>query len=108
LRLLTEKPAVGTTDSRLAIVGRYLFTPTIFELIERTAPGYGGEIQITDAMQLLADEEGMYALRFEGQRFDTGRPLGLLVASLSMGLQRPDIAPELRKFLRTLDLDARD
>jgi UTP--glucose-1-phosphate uridylyltransferase len=107
LRVLTEKPAIGTTDSRLAIVGRYLFTPAIFDAIERTPPGYGGEIQITDAMQLLTDEEGMYALRFEGQRFDTGRPVGLLIASITMGLMRPDVAPELRRFLRSLDLDAR-
>jgi UTP--glucose-1-phosphate uridylyltransferase len=105
LHRLVEKPALGTAPSRLAIVGRYLFTPAIFEAIERTAPGYGGEIQITDAMQLLAEEEGMFSLRFEGQRFDTGRPLGLLIASVSLGLTRPDVGPELRRFLRGLDLN---
>ncbi|MPZ50109.1 MAG: UTP--glucose-1-phosphate uridylyltransferase GalU [Dehalococcoidia bacterium] len=104
LRLLVEKPALGTAPSRLAIVGRYLLTPAIFEAIERTNPGYGGEIQITDAMQMLAGEEGMYAYRFEGERFDTGRPLGLLVASITMGLARPDVGPELRRFLRGIDL----
>jgi UTP--glucose-1-phosphate uridylyltransferase len=104
LRRLVEKPPLGTAPSRLAIVGRYLLTPAIFDAIERVPPGYGGEIQITDAMQVLADEEGMYAYRFEGERFDTGRPLGLLVASITMGLARPDVAPELRRFLRGVDL----
>jgi UTP--glucose-1-phosphate uridylyltransferase len=105
VRRLVEKPPLGTAPSRLAIVGRYLLTPEIFEAIERTAPGHGGEIQITDAMQVLADEQGMYAYQFEGDRFDTGRPIGLLVASITMGLMRPDIAPELRRFLRGLNLD---
>jgi UTP--glucose-1-phosphate uridylyltransferase len=104
LRRLVEKPPLGTATSRLAIVGRYLLTPSIFEAIERTAPGYGGEIQITDAMQVVADEEGMYAYRFEGERFDTGRPIGLLVASITMGLMRADVAPDLRRFLHGLDL----
>ena len=104
LRRLVEKPALGTAPSRLAIVGRYLLTPEIFEAIGRTDPGYGGEIQITDAMQLIANEQGMCAYRFEGERFDTGRPLGLLVASITMGLNRPDVGPELRRFLRGIDL----
>ena len=104
LRRLVEKPAPGTAPSNLAIVGRYLLTPAIFEAIERTAPGYGGEIQITDALQVLADEEGMYALRFTGNRYDTGRPLTLLQASVSVGLSRPDIGPAFRNFLRNLDL----
>jgi len=105
LRKLVEKPAPGTAPSRLAIVGRYLLTPAVFEAIERTAPGYGGEVQITDALQVLADEEGMYALRFSGERYDTGRPLTLLQASVSVGLSRPDIAPAFRAFLRNLHLD---
>jgi UTP--glucose-1-phosphate uridylyltransferase len=105
LRKLVEKPAPGTAPSNLAIVGRYLLTPAIFAAIERTAPGYGGEVQITDALQVLADEEGMYALRFQGDRFDTGRPLTLLTAAVSVALRRPDIAPEFRAFLRGLDLN---
>jgi UTP--glucose-1-phosphate uridylyltransferase len=105
LTRLVEKPAPGTAPSRLAIVGRYLLTPAIFEAIERTAPGYGGEIQITDALQVLASEEGMYALRFEGERYDTGRPLTLLTAAVSVGLKRPDIGPEFRAFLRGLKLN---
>jgi UTP--glucose-1-phosphate uridylyltransferase len=102
LRILVEKPRPEVAPSRQAIVGRYLFTPAIFEAIERTVPGYGGEIQITDAMQLLANEEGMYAYEFEGHRFDTGRPLGLLTAAITIGLTRPDVEPELRHFLHQL------
>jgi UTP--glucose-1-phosphate uridylyltransferase len=101
---LVEKPAVGTAPSNLAIVGRYVLMPAIFAAIERTDPGYGGEIQITDALQILAREQGMYAYRFSGRRFDTGRPMGLLTASITVGLHRPDIGPELRRFLRALDL----
>jgi UTP--glucose-1-phosphate uridylyltransferase len=104
LRQLVEKPRPGTAPSRLAIVGRYLFTPAVFEAIERTPKGYGGELQITDAMQVLADEEGMYAYAFEGERFDTGRPLGLLMASVKLALGRSDTGPELRRFLRGFDL----
>ncbi len=108
LRRLVEKPPLGTAPSRLAIVGRYLLTAAVFDAIERTEPGYGGEIQITDALQRLADEEGMYAYRFDGTRYDTGRPLSFLTASVAMGLRRPEIAPQLRDFLRGLDLDATD
>jgi UTP--glucose-1-phosphate uridylyltransferase len=104
LRQLVEKPHPSLAPSRLAIVGRYLFTASIFDAIARTVPGYGGEIQITDAMQLVAGEEGMYACEFEGVRYDTGRPLSLLIASIAMGLQHPDVGPSLRRYLRGLDL----
>jgi UTP--glucose-1-phosphate uridylyltransferase len=102
---MVEKPKVGTAPSNLAIVGRYLLTPSIFDAIEQTQPGYGGEIQITDAMQKLADSEGLYAYRFDGERYDTGRPLALMIASIAMGLKHPEIAPPLRRFLRSLDLN---
>jgi UTP--glucose-1-phosphate uridylyltransferase len=102
---MVEKPKPGTAPSNLAIVGRYLLTPAIFDAIEQTTPGYGGEIQITDAMQKLADSEGLYAYRFDGERYDTGRPLALMIASISMGLKHPEIAPPLRTFLRSLDLN---
>jgi UTP--glucose-1-phosphate uridylyltransferase len=105
LRRMVEKPPAGTAPSRLAIVGRYLLTPAIWSAIDRLKPGHGGELQITDALQTLADEEGMYALRFEGRRYDTGRPLSLLTASVALGLTREDIAPGLKDFLRGLDLD---
>ncbi len=104
LERLIEKPQPTETNSRLAIVGRYLLMPEVFEAIERTAAGYGGEIQITDALQQLATSDGMYAYRFTGERFDTGRPLGLIKASIHEGLRRPDIGPALREYLRGLDL----
>jgi UTP--glucose-1-phosphate uridylyltransferase len=105
LHRLIEKPQPTETDSRLAIVGRYLLMPSVFDEIERTSAGYGGEIQITDALQKLADTEGMYAYRFSGQRFDTGRPLGLLKASIYEALHRADIGPALREYIRELDLE---
>ncbi|HXH21435.1 MAG TPA: UTP--glucose-1-phosphate uridylyltransferase [Dehalococcoidia bacterium] len=106
LRQLVEKPARGTAPGRLAIVGRYLFTPAVFDAIERAGRGHGGEMQITDAMQILAREEGMYSYEFEGYRIDIGRPLSLITANVTVGLMREDIAPELRRFLRSLDLGA--
>jgi UTP--glucose-1-phosphate uridylyltransferase len=104
LERMVEKPPVGEAPSRLAIVGRYLLTPSIWRAIDRVEPGYGGELQITDALQMVAREEGMYAYRFDGVRYDTGRPLALLRASIEIGLRRPDIAPDLRAYLRSLDL----
>jgi UTP--glucose-1-phosphate uridylyltransferase len=104
LRQLVEKPPQGTSPGRMAIVGRYLFTPSVFEAIERAGRGHAGEMQITDAMQVLAREEGVYSYHFEGQRFDTGRPLGLIAANIAAGLAREDIAPDLRRLLRSLDL----
>ena len=104
LERLVEKPRPADAPSRLAIVGRYLLTQSIWSAIDRVTPGYAGELQITDALQILADEEGMYAYQFEGLRYDTGRPLSLLRANIEIGLQRPDIGPELRSYLRGLDL----
>jgi UTP--glucose-1-phosphate uridylyltransferase len=104
LTTLVEKPDPSMAPSNLAIVGRYLLTPGVFDAIGKTEPGYGGEIQITDALQRMADTEGMYAYRFTGQRFDTGRPLGLLKASIAIALSREDIAPGLADYLRSLKL----
>jgi len=106
LRRLVEKPRVDEAPSRLGIVGRYLLTPAIWSAIDRLEPGYGGELQITDALQTVAREDALYAYRFQGTRHDTGRPLTALIAAISVGLQRPDIGPGLREFLRDLDLDA--
>jgi UTP--glucose-1-phosphate uridylyltransferase len=104
LRTLVEKPDPSVAPSDLAIVGRYLLTPSVFDAIGNTQPGYGGEIQITDALQRMADDEGMYAYRFSGQRYDTGRPLGLLKASIAVALGREDIATGLTEYLRGLKL----
>jgi UTP--glucose-1-phosphate uridylyltransferase len=105
LERLVEKPRATEAPSNLAIVGRYLLTERIWGAIDRIEPGFGGELQITDALQILADEEGMYAYRFEGRRYDTGRPLALLRANIEIGLRRKDVGPELRRYLRGLDLD---
>jgi UTP--glucose-1-phosphate uridylyltransferase len=101
---MVEKPAPASAPSRLAIVGRYLLTPAIWDAIDRLEPGYGGELQITDALQTVAGGEGLYAYRFQGRRFDTGRPLSFLIASIELALRRPDIAPGLLAHLRTIDL----
>ena len=105
LNTLVEKPRLEDAPSRLGIVGRYVFTPTIFEVIERTAPGKNREVQITDAMAGLMEIEPLFAYQFVGRRYDTGRPLGLLTAAIEIGLRRSDIGPGLREFLRTLPLE---
>jgi UTP--glucose-1-phosphate uridylyltransferase len=102
---LVEKPKLEDAPSRLAIVGRYVLTPEIFEMIERTPPGAGREIQITDAIAGLIASQPVFAYEFEGRRYDTGRPLGLLTAAIEIGLRRADIGPGLRSFLRTLPLE---
>jgi UTP--glucose-1-phosphate uridylyltransferase len=102
---LVEKPRPEEAPSRLAIVGRYVLTPEIFAMIERTPPGAGREIQITDAIASLMQVQPVFAYRFAGRRFDTGRPLGLLSAAIEIGLRRADIGPGLREFLRSLPLD---
>jgi len=102
---LVEKPSPGEAPSNLGIVGRYVLTPAIFDVLERTAPGKGREIQLTDAIAALMEREPVYAYEFEGRRFDTGRPLGLLLAAIEIGLRRSDMGPGLREYLRTLPLD---
>ena len=102
---LVEKPRLEEAPSRLGIVGRYVLTPEIFEVLERTPPGKGREIQITDALATLAREQPVFAYQFEGRRYDTGRPLGLLTAAIEIAMRRADIGPGLREFLRTLPLD---
>jgi UTP--glucose-1-phosphate uridylyltransferase len=101
---IVEKPPPGEAPSDLAVVGRYVLTPAIFPILARTPPdpGAGGEIQLTDGIAVLLGEEPVFACRYEGERFDVGRPLGLLKASLSMALARPDLGPELRRYLREL------
>ncbi len=105
VRSLVEKPDPDEAPSDLGIVGRYVLTPDVFEVIERTPPGKNGEIQITDALNTLAGQRSMFAYQFEGTRYDTGRPLGFLQASIELALRRPDIGPKLREYLRKLELD---
>ncbi len=101
---LVEKPPAAEAPSDLAVVGRYLLTPTIFRLLEQTPRGRGGEIQLTDALRALAAKEPLYALRFEGRRHDTGDKLGFLQATVELALKREDLGSEFRAYLRGLAL----
>jgi len=104
---LVEKPRPEEAPSDLATVGRYVLTPDVFPALKRTKPGVGGEIQITDGLALLLEEKPIFACLFRGTRYDTGRPLGLLQASIELALQRPELAPQLKDYLRSLDLSDR-
>lgn len=99
---LVEKPKTEDAPSDLGIVGRYVITPGIFDAIAETQPGTGGELQITDALQKLLEREPIYALAFEGRRFDTGNPAGYLRTAVALALERPDIRDELRQTLKEL------
>ena len=99
---MVEKPPVDEAPSDLAIIGRYILPPDIFPILERTLPGQGGEIQITDALSTLAKEKGVIAYEFEGDRYDAGDQLGFLKANVVFGLRQREIGPRLEKFLRGL------
>ncbi|HEY7779037.1 MAG TPA: UTP--glucose-1-phosphate uridylyltransferase GalU [Ktedonobacterales bacterium] len=106
VRDVVEKPPAAEAPSDLIIIGRYVLTPSIFGVLERTVPGAGGEIQLTDAIRALRDREPIYAYEFEGERFDIGDPVGFLTTSLAYALRRPDLAPGVTAYLRTLRLSA--
>jgi len=97
-----EKPALADAPSNLGIVGRYILTPEIFDALTKVKPGALGEIQLTDSMDLLLQTQQMYALRFQGARYDVGNPLGLLKASVELALQREDMGPDFMEFLEQL------
>jgi UTP--glucose-1-phosphate uridylyltransferase len=99
---LVEKPTPETAPSSLGIVGRYILTPEIFEVIEATKPGSQGEVQLTDAASLLLQTQSIYALEFEGRRFDAGSPAGWLEAQMALGLKNPDFGDALREKLRRM------
>jgi UTP--glucose-1-phosphate uridylyltransferase len=101
---VVEKPAAGAAPSNLAIIGRYVLTPKIFDKLEQTHRGAGGEIQLTDAIEALMQEQPVHGYAFEGTRYDAGTPLGWLKASVELALARPDIGPEFADYLRGLDL----
>ena len=96
---LVEKPPADEAPSNLAVMGRYLFTPTIFEEIERTTPGVGGEIQITDAMVQLLERENIYGFTFTEGRFDTGKKADYLRAVVELALERDDVGPAMRSII---------
>ncbi len=97
---LVEKPPLDEAPSDLGVLGRYVLTPDIFALLEKTSPGSGGEIQVTDAIEMQAQAGQCYGVKFTGTLYDTGTPLGLLTTSIAFALKRPDIAPELREYMR--------
>ncbi len=104
VKALVEKPVPDDAPSDLGIVGRYVLTPGILHALASTQPGALGEIQLTDAIANLLDSEPVYALEFEGTRYDAGNPLGLIQASVSIGLTHPHLGSALRAFLANLDL----
>ncbi len=101
---LVEKPPLAEAPSNQAVVGRYVLMPEIFELLQHTPPGRGGEIQITDALSMLLNYQPIYAYEYSGVRYDTGDTVGWLTTSLAYALRRPEFAPGLKAYLRTLDL----
>ncbi len=102
IRDMVEKPPHADAPSNLAIIGRYVLTPDIFDEIETTRPGAIGEIQITDAMRSLSKKRPFYAVRFEGKRHDAGDKLGFLMATVDFALQHSELAPEFREYLKSL------
>jgi len=104
IRDMVEKPPFAEAPSNLAIIGRYILMPEIFDVLEKTPKGAGGEIQLTDAMRLLLKEQAMYAHEFHGVRHDAGDKLGFLIATVEFALQRPDLGPEFRAYLKSLTL----
>ena len=97
---MVEKPAVDEAPSRLAALGRYILTPDIFEILRRVQPSKGGEIQLTDALRLMADREAVYAYTFSGRSYDTGNKLGFLKATVEYALRREDLGEAFREYLR--------
>ena len=101
---LVEKPKPEDAPSNLAVIGRYILTPKIFSVLDRTPLSAGGELQLTDALKLLLQEEKVYGFTFEGKRHDTGNKLGFLKATIEFALKRPDLGDELRAYLKSLKL----
>jgi len=98
---MVEKPNVEDAPSNIAILGRYIITPEIFNILEEQEPGKGGEIQLTDALQTLATKETIYAYNFEGRRYDVGDKLGFLEATVDFALKRNELRDEFMEFLKS-------
>jgi UTP--glucose-1-phosphate uridylyltransferase len=104
VRDLVEKPRPGKAPSNLAVTGRYVLPAEVFDCLERTPPGSGGEIQLTDGLRLLAQDHGLCALEFEGKSYDAGDKLGFLKATVEIGLQNSEFGEDFRAYLRGLKL----
>ena len=98
---LVEKPSLEEAPSNVAILGRYIITPQIFEILENTKPGKGNEIQLTDALQTLISNEAMYAYIFEGKRYDVGDKLGFLEATVEFALKKEGLRDKFIEYLKT-------
>jgi UTP--glucose-1-phosphate uridylyltransferase len=101
---MVEKPRADEAPSDLAIIGRYVLTPDLFAVLAETVPDRRGEIQLTDGLRRLRERRPMYAVEFEGKRYDTGDKLGFLKATVEFALARPDLADEFRAYLKSLKL----
>ena len=107
---MVEKPDPEDAPSNLAVIGRYVLHPRVFDVLQETKPGRGGEIQLTDALQDLTQKPdepggGVYGVIFSGRRYDTGDRLDYLKAVVRLATDRPDLGPDLRKWLRTFVAD---
>ncbi len=106
VRAIVEKPLPAEAPSTLAVIGRYVLTPGIFEYLQSAAPGRGGEIQLTDAISALLADERVLAYRFAGRRFDCGSKLGYLKATVEFGLRHPEVGPEFEAYLAERERNA--
>ena len=104
IRNLVEKPKPEEAPSNLGITGRYVLPPRVFDCLERTQPGSGGEIQLTDALRMLVQENGLFAHIYEGRSYDAGDKLGFLKATVEMALENPDFGEAFRAYLQSLKL----
>jgi len=104
IRNMVEKPKPEEAPSNLAIIGRYILTPAIFDCLAKTPTGAGGELQLTDGMRVLLKQEKMYAYVYEGKRYDTGDKLGFLKATVEFALKRPDLGGPFREYLKQLEV----
>jgi UTP--glucose-1-phosphate uridylyltransferase len=104
IRNMVEKPKLEDAPSDLAVIGRYILTPTVFETLAETKAGVGGELQLTDGMRALLKKEKMYGYVFDGKRHDAGDKLGFLKATIEFALKRKDLGGPFREYLRSLKL----
>ena len=104
VRDLVEKPKFEEAPSNLAIIGRYILTPNIFEMLSSIQPGSGGELQLTDGLRALLKKEKIYGFTFEGKRHDAGDKLGFLKATVEFALKRDDLGKDFREYLKTLEV----
>jgi len=107
LNNMVEKPAVDKAPSDMAVLGRYVLTPKVFELLETQGKGAGGEIQLTDAIKRLMDIQAVYAYDFEGSRYDVGDKFGFIKATIDFALNRDDLKDKVRKYLKEIVIDER-